>query len=387
MILPDSNLFEEHAYFNIKTIQNLDPLQADARLSTLPALNGNADTAALTQLLRSLAKDIATCRIESAEAALAAMRDIGIVAGSLKRHGIEPVAAVPEIEPPLIALGRYSNMIPRDTVHHYTSWNPPGERRRTYTGDEQERWLQDAVVHVFPNLSASLSISEALSEMDPRDARFAPMIGMLSDASRSMIDAIDSVTSRVSPVFFAQVMRPYFEEFTVEGTPYLGPAAAQAPLWLIDLCVWASDRNQPDYERFLLESVQYSLPPWRDFHARHASKTSLVTKVADLLQSQAGEPDEGIVQSASRLADLLYQLKVFRGRHIGIARRAYSPDVRLYDQGSGGAPVELLKRILDLTRENEALMQLRPRSRQHQNALRPASAGTAQQPQRQGEYA
>jgi monodechloroaminopyrrolnitrin synthase len=30
--------------------------------------------------------------------------------------------------------------------------------------------------------------------------------------------------------------------------------------------------------------------------------------------------------------------------------------MRLYDNGSGGAPVSLLQRILDLTRENETLV-------------------------------
>ncbi|MCW3478344.1 DUF1864 family protein [Neisseriaceae bacterium JH1-16] len=388
MNLPNSNHFDELAYFNIKAIQNQDPLCADAILSLLPELNRNADIPELTRILRQLTIRVSETPIQTAEAALAAMRDLGIVAGSLKRHGIEPISAVPELEVPLLVLGDYTRMIPRDTVHHYTSWNPTGERRRTYTDDEQERWLQDAVVRVFPNLSASLAISETLSEMDPRDARFAPMVGMLGDASRAMIEAIDSVTSRVSPIFFAQEMRPYFEEFTVNGVSYLGPAAAQAPLWLVDLCVWASDRNEPEYNRFLVESVHYSLPSWRDFYARHACKASLVTKVASLLEQQTGEPDEAAIQSAGSLADLLYLLKVFRGRHIGIARRAYAPEVRLYEQGSGGAPVALLKQILDLTRENEKLMQVRPRSHQHQGALRPASANSAaSQPQARETYA
>ena len=60
--------------------------------------------------------------------------------------------------------------------------------------------------------------------------------------------------------------------------------------------------------------------------------------------------------SAIALSDLLRVLKTFRGRHMNIAKKAYAEEVRLYDKGSGGAPVALLKEILDLTRANEKLL-------------------------------
>ena len=41
---------------------------------------------------------------------------------------------------------------------------------------------------------------------------------------------------------------------------------------------------------------------------------------------------------------------MFRGKHLTIARRAYREDVRLYPVDSAGGSVELLTRILDLTR-------------------------------------
>lgn len=120
----EENRIEEKIYFNVEVIQNLDPLQADAELDKLPELNRRGDTANIVKLLQYLAKTFAKTEIETPEAALATMRDIGIVVGSLKRHGVEPVTAVPEIEWPLLQLGDYTNMIPRDTVHHYTSWEP-----------------------------------------------------------------------------------------------------------------------------------------------------------------------------------------------------------------------------------------------------------------------
>ncbi|MBI3186255.1 MAG: DUF1864 family protein [Gammaproteobacteria bacterium] len=319
-------------------------------------MNKKGDVAALVNVLQYLTKKYAEQKIELPEANLAAMRDIGIVLGSLKRHGVEPIAAVPEVEQQLLDLGYATDMIPRDTVHHYTTWNPLGLRRRKYTFDEQEGWLQDAVAFVFPSLSASLEISEALSKMETRDVRFGPTVDMLTHASRVMVEAIESVTAKVSPIFFAQTLRPYFEEITVGGRTYLGPAAAQSPLWLIHLCVWASDRNQPDYQSFLLESIEYSLPPWRAFYLRHTLKPSMVSRITEDYKTIDSQLMEGLIRSTTSLTELLTTLRQFRARHIGMAHRAYSEEVRLYDHGSGGAPVALLKQILDLTRENEKLM-------------------------------
>lgn len=357
MITSVTAALDEKFYFDVATIRNLDPLQVDAELDKVRRMNRSGDVPSLVKLLQHVTKQIIGTDIETPEAALAAMRDVGIVLGSLKRHGVQPVAAVPEVERPLLYLGEVTRMIPRDTVHHYSSWNPTGARRRMYTGDEQEGWLQDAVVSVFPSLSASLDASETLSEMDPRDVRFGPTAGMLCSAVRVMVEAIELVTAKVSPIFFAQTLRPYFEEITIDGRSYLGPAAAQSPLWLVDLCVWASDRSRPEYDKFLSESIQYSLPPWRDFYARHASKPSIVSRVTARLETVEDQSREGVIHSATSLAELLKILRLFRARHIGMAHRAYSEEVRLYEHGSGGAPVALLRQILDLTRENELLMQ------------------------------
>jgi monodechloroaminopyrrolnitrin synthase len=49
---------------------------------------------------------------------------------------------------------------------------------------------------------------------------------------------------------------------------------------------------------------------------------------------------------------MLHTVIVFRGRHLDITRRAYQEDLRLYPVGSGGASVNLLRDIIDLTREN-----------------------------------
>jgi hypothetical protein len=347
--------------YDIAAVQQADPLFADRLLARLPDINEKGDGQELISLLRTLS-DRALLQysdhLPSAPHGLAVMRDLGIVLGSLKRHRIEPLDVVPELTPLLLALGRQADLVPRDTVEHYTSWNPTDGRRRTYTNDEQEQWLQDAVRRVFPELSASLAITENLVRLDPRDARFAPTAAQLTGTVQPMLETIDSVTARVSPVFFAQVLRPYFEEITVDGREYLGPAAAQVPLWLVDLCIWASDRSSAAYEAFLDDSLQYALPDWRGFYERYRDAPSLVTQISVLLTQPEIARSSVLHESAAALSRLLRVLKTFRGRHIRIAKQAYSEEVRLYETGSGGAPVALLQEILDLTRANEKLLDL-----------------------------
>jgi hypothetical protein len=173
-----------------------------------------------------------------------------------------------------------------------------------------------------------------------------------------MVESISSVVDKVSPAFFTRVLRPYFEEIVVDNRTYLGPAAAQVPLWLIDEAVWASDRSERAYQDFLRHSVPYSLPRWRELHEMWAYQPSMVTR---LIKAHSDDPESvewfapSLCASAVALARMLRTVSVFRGRHLGIARQAYREELRLYRLGSGGASVDLLRDILDLTRENVQL--------------------------------
>jgi hypothetical protein len=173
------------------------------------------------------------------------------------------------------------------------------------------------------------------------------------------VDTIELVVTAISPRFFARVLRPYFEGFDVDGRHYLGPAAAQVPLWLIDEAVWASDRNGSGYQEFLTHSAQYSLPEWRDLHIRWSCEPSLVTRIIDAhgpgCRSAAAVTQE-LRRGSQTVANILRTLLVFRGRHLTVTRRAYHEELRLYSTGSGGGDVNLLKEITDLTRENARLI-------------------------------
>ncbi|MFF1508843.1 monodechloroaminopyrrolnitrin synthase PrnB family protein [Streptomyces sp. NPDC058326] len=338
-------------------IRAADPLGADAVLAAVPAMNADGDVAALTVALRALVPDLDRAAEWCVGGALAAMRDLGILLGSLKRHGVQPLTAVPEALPVLELLGRRTDMVPRDTVHHYTTWNPVGARRRSYTGHPTEAVLQEAVRMVFPGLVAALDDCGRVARLEPYDPGFAAALDRVARHVAAIVDSIDLTVARVSPEYFAVTLRPYFEEIEVGGRDYLGPAAAQVPLWLVDLTLWQCDRPDPAYDAFLDESVPYALPAWRAFHDRHRGGVSAVSKLSAAVSWEGADRlPPSLTASAEALGRVLRLLKTFRARHLGIARKAYSEDVRLYEEGSGGAPVALLRSILDLTRENETMV-------------------------------
>jgi len=170
----------------------------------------------------------------------------------------------------MAALGRRTDMVARDTIYHYTEWNPPGDRRRMYTGDRQERALQDSVTLCLPDLRAAVDHCRELKTIEPADREFADRATELARHIVRLVTTIDLVRARVSPEFFARGLRPYFEDITVGREVLLGPAAAHIPLGLIDLALWASDCDGERYAVFCAESARYNPPTWRRLYAEWA---------------------------------------------------------------------------------------------------------------------
>jgi hypothetical protein len=333
----------------------LDPLGCDAACRRVPTLNAGGDVGALVRTVRDILPTADDLARFSRQECLAAMRDIGLFLGSIKRHGTEPVVAVPQLEPVLLGLARRTDMIARDTVHHYTQWNPSGVRQRMYTGRPAESVLIGAVRTVLPPLADAIAICGSLFECSPLEPSFASLLARLAGRIQSFARSIADVVERVTPEFFARVLRPYFEEITVAGEILLGPAAANVPLFLVDLALWASDHGDPGYTRFMTESVRHTLPQWRVLLPQWSDRPSLVTRVTATIRTGPVQPlDTPLHEATAALRAALQHLLTFRGRHLTIARRAYEEGVGLYSTGSGGGDIDLLRAILDLTRQNRA---------------------------------
>ncbi|SFR28698.1 protein of unknown function [Lentzea waywayandensis] len=289
---------------------------------------------------------------------LATMRDLGILLGSIKRNGTEPLSEFSELEAVLRLIAQRSGLIPRDTIHHYIRWNPMGRRERMYTGLPMERLLMAAVRISLPRLSDAVDLCAVLDSAEPGDLTFALATNELAALVGSMEDSIDTVLANVTPEFFAKTMRPFFEEIRVGDEVYLGPAAAHVPLSIVDLLVWACDRGGDEYLEFADDSVVYGLQHWKPLHGKWRRTKSLVTRVTDELQRCSAEEALPLAMyaSAEALCRTVRSLMVFRGKHLTIAKKAYATDVGLYELGSGGGSVAMLEAITNSTRAISTLL-------------------------------
>jgi hypothetical protein len=336
-------------------ICNADPLGADAVLATLPQVNREKDVSWLAMHLSDICPTVDAIHRFTEEGCIAAMRDIGMLLGSLKQNGVEPLAVLPAVEPALRELGRRTEMIPRDTVHHYTEWNPTGVRQRMYTGDVQETVLIDAVRLALSHLEPAIELCMSLHELPVSDLMFATKLDTVSQHIEYFAGAMTTVVDGVKPEFFARTLRPYFEHIRVGGESYLGPAAAHVPLYIVDLVLWASDHASPQYRGFMQESIRHTLPRWRSVPPYLENKPSLVERIVAAMTRGADEAHT-VAPAANALVHALRTLRLFRSKHLGMAQRAYRESIRLFPLGSGGGDVDLLRTIRDLVRENSELV-------------------------------
>jgi len=331
-------------------VGSLDPLGANAACAAVPSMNANADTTALVAALRQLLPDEADIAHFSVAECLAAMRDIGLLIGSIKRHGAEPLVVLPQTERVLIKLGNRTHMVPRDTVYHYGPWNALGVQQRMYTASPEEGVLIRSVRMALPAVESAVRVLTSLRAWEPADQEFASGCAQVADMLEAMVDAIDLVRRHVTPDFFARQLRPYFEEVRVGGVAYFGPAAAHIPLYLVDQLLWSADHPDSVQHEFQRETMAYSPDHWRWLFKVHAGQRSIDHRVVDALVAGGADVSAPLSASAESLCRVVRVLVTFRGRHLALARAAYQVDRRLYAAGSGGATVDLLARIVQLTR-------------------------------------
>src|SRR3989442_365903 len=101
-----AEVVDRDVYFDLDRVRAMDPLKADSLCYDIRAMNARADMPAIVAALREILPDLEALPGLTPAECVAAMRDIGIFAGSVKRHGAEPADAVPEAVPVLLELGR-----------------------------------------------------------------------------------------------------------------------------------------------------------------------------------------------------------------------------------------------------------------------------------------
>lgn len=328
----------------------LDPLSADPSMQLLPTLNEQRDTVALVLMLVDLLPYMSVARGFDVFEANAAMRDLGMLLGSLKRHGVEPVNVIPDLEDKLNLLSSITSLPPRDTLLHYTVWNPQSWRLRTYTGSEDERQLIKSVQLSMGPLKSAIYNLQELHFISIDSQEFSLKCEQVIEQYSGMVTGIVHAKRKVSPSVFATELRFYFDPITLNEQVYLGPGAVEMPVFVFDHLLWGSDCQDATYKEFKTTYVPYVEAHIRQIYADFVDTESLVTKVVKAIAKREYTSRQDMLQSVKSLIRLFTVLKSFRMPHKKLAEEAYTEsEGKKREKGSGGYEPQILSHLLKLT--------------------------------------
>ncbi|OQW90569.1 MAG: hypothetical protein BWK79_19505 [Beggiatoa sp. IS2] len=215
---------------NDEQVAQLDPFSLDEfLLYKLPTFNRLGDS----QTILGIAQKLTLSHSPTVLEAKAIVRDLGIIASSLVKHGI-PLAAVPNLEILFIELAKITQEVPFKTVFSASTRNCQKDRMRTFTGDEQEKIFIRGLFKGMINMPLCIHKLLELINISIADPLFGDLMeGVRTDFS-GMIAGMANVRKNVTPSFFTNVLHPYFLPIQMAGKTYAAESAAQMPILLVD---------------------------------------------------------------------------------------------------------------------------------------------------------
>ncbi len=339
---------DERAHQRVAAI---DPLPQSRLLREVPVLNRRADVAGLVALTRRLLGEQPRFSEGWGFAeATAAMRDVGILLGSIRRHGEEPVEWMPQLEPWLLRIGRMTDLPPRDTLLHYTIWNPD-HALRTYTDLAEEAHLIQAVKIAFPSLERAIVRLAALFDLRIDSPSFARTGEEILDLIAKVRDAAVYTYRHVDRQVFVTAIRPYFEPITVAGRSHLGPGAVAMPLFVFEHLLWSARVDDAAYVGFKRDYLPVTLPYLRVLYDKHLREGALLDHLEPQLDDERIARDPQTRASVAVLHRIFRLINGFRAVHLRMAQQAYERGHSAFERGSGGYAPDILVHIQNLSQQ------------------------------------
>lgn len=327
-------------------IKELDPLRLDGFFAeVLPIVNETANTSILVSQAISSSKFAIAIKNPSQEIALACVRDLGMLAASLTRHGVK-VSAIPALHNALSCLSRYSGEVPRDTVFSYGPRNPEGSKLRRFTSQPEEEIFISSFREGMTSLAECINYLDTALGLSISDEKFSEVIDKANDKFKVMITAIQSVRKNVPPEVFTHILRPYFDPYEIDGVKYLAPGGAAMPVILIDKILWADNVGDPVYDYYYEENLSYLPYSYQEF-AKSISGQSIYSKAIEEYNANT-ELSEIQLKSFNSLMEFFNTLVKFRAPH----KRVADDNFKLRSStavGSGGFKPDLLQMLIDET--------------------------------------
>lgn len=200
--------------------------------------------------------------------------------------------------------------MPRSTITTYAGANPDGARRRSFTGSTQEELFIDGLKSSYVRLEIATQAMSRVDLDDPAKRGLAQALEAASHGMDAMIGSIIDVRRNISPEYFTNVMRPYFEPLTIGGKLYSAAGGGQLQLVVVEAMLWGLDDNDEEWRGFYEENYPYLSPAQRtalsDFEAQNGGK-SILGKVAE--EDEAGTVNPRLV---TQLEEVLRKIRKFR---------------------------------------------------------------------------
>lgn len=321
-------------------VANLDPLSLDAVMTRIPSLNTRGDVEALVAITNQAVSNVkfdALSRFDS----LAALRDLDFLLSSVVRHDPTATSRIHGLDDMLTSLAVNADSVPRGTVYTYAIANPQGARRRTFTGTPEEESFIEAVAN------GTIALDNALVEMaNSAGGSDAQMVAALLKTTESldvMIESILSVRKVISPQFFTDEMRPYFEPLRVAGKKYTGAGGAQLQLVALDFMLWGYDDDDEIYREYLVENWQYLTPAQKS-----AAEVFVQRQQGSLLNDILSHPEGETSDILNPTIEVLRKLRKFRYPHRKVAQDNFK--IRADDAvGSGAYNTSILDVLIEKT--------------------------------------
>lgn len=327
-------------------VSKLDPLNLDEFMAELPFVNMAGDTQKIIDTTETATEKLFALEDTNSNEAFAALRDMDFLLGSGIRHGLDPITDVDGLEEGLIRLGKIAGTVPRGSVYTYSLANPNDNRQRSFTGSYEENEFIDAVRVGTGALDCAIFALSQCSEYD-KEGLIAGL-DSTTEAMGDMVAAIGRVMRTVSPEYFTNNLRPYFDPAIIDGVSYTGAGGAQMQLLGIDRILWGNSDASEEYVRFYAENFQYLTPEQQrsvSLYFESNDRTVLET----IVDEELGQ-DDPLSMSALRL---LKSIRKFRYPHRKVARDNFK--LRSNDAvGSGAYTPEILDLLIQKTENSIA---------------------------------
>lgn len=334
-----------------KAVQEHDPLHIDDfMINRLYELNNKGNVDVIIQELDRVTPNEEPLTHYTLCDALAATRDLGMIAASLARHCVN-LETLPRLKNWLVSLSKITGEVPRDTVFSYGPRNHQEDKMRTFTGMPEERLFIQSFTRGMSELGFCTLNLLVASDHSIADPEFTRLVSRAQSDFRNLVSAMVVVRRSITSNLFSNYLRPYFPLLTIDGKTYMAPGGAQMPLILIDRILCGTTSNDEIYNSYYEDNLQY-LPPLYRYLSRMIRPVSLIDtalkeiKTANTHTSRVNR--KYMAASLIALQGLLTEVQRFRIPHQKTAEENFKirPEFSI---GSGGYTPEILDKLLKRT--------------------------------------